>query len=135
MRDSNVANAAKESAQTEFPHGLLDFCQRSRKVADGTWPRFRRPDRNEHFASRTDRAPSRGGPVHEFARVPRRIDDCHIEAAFWHVARKRVGNKLIVNLLDWLPVYQQDSSAGRLNPPRHRRHPERQYVLSPHKFA
>ena len=26
MRDSNVANAAKESAQAEFPHGLLDFC-------------------------------------------------------------------------------------------------------------
>src|SRR3984885_12272793 len=26
MRDSNVANAAKESAQVEFPHGLLDFC-------------------------------------------------------------------------------------------------------------
>jgi hypothetical protein len=26
MRDSNVANAAKESAQTEFPHGLLDLC-------------------------------------------------------------------------------------------------------------
>jgi len=25
MRDSNVANAAKESAQDEFPHGLLDF--------------------------------------------------------------------------------------------------------------
>jgi hypothetical protein len=25
MRDSNVANAAKESAQTEFPHGLADF--------------------------------------------------------------------------------------------------------------
>jgi hypothetical protein len=27
MRDSNVANAAKESAQDEFPHGLLDFCK------------------------------------------------------------------------------------------------------------
>jgi hypothetical protein len=26
MRDSNVANAAKESAPTEFPHGLQDFC-------------------------------------------------------------------------------------------------------------
>jgi hypothetical protein len=26
MRDSNVANAAKESAPAEFPHGLLDFC-------------------------------------------------------------------------------------------------------------
>jgi hypothetical protein len=26
MRDSNAANAAKESAQPEFPHGLLDFC-------------------------------------------------------------------------------------------------------------
>jgi hypothetical protein len=26
MRDSNVANAAKESAQAEFPHGLLEFC-------------------------------------------------------------------------------------------------------------
>jgi hypothetical protein len=25
MRDSNVANAAKESAQTEFPHGLKNF--------------------------------------------------------------------------------------------------------------
>jgi hypothetical protein len=25
MRDSNVANAAKESAQAGFPHGLLDF--------------------------------------------------------------------------------------------------------------
>jgi hypothetical protein len=25
MRDSNVANAAKESAQTEFPHGLQEF--------------------------------------------------------------------------------------------------------------
>jgi hypothetical protein len=25
MRDSNVANPAKESAQAEFPHGLLDF--------------------------------------------------------------------------------------------------------------
>jgi hypothetical protein len=26
MRDSNVANAAKESAQHKFPHGLLDLC-------------------------------------------------------------------------------------------------------------
>jgi hypothetical protein len=26
MRDSNVANAAKESAQAEFPHGLFDLC-------------------------------------------------------------------------------------------------------------
>jgi hypothetical protein len=26
MRDSNVANAAKESAQAEFPHGLLEIC-------------------------------------------------------------------------------------------------------------
>jgi hypothetical protein len=26
MRDSNVANAAKESAQAEFPHGLQEFC-------------------------------------------------------------------------------------------------------------
>jgi hypothetical protein len=26
MRDSNLANPAKESAQDEFPHGLLDFC-------------------------------------------------------------------------------------------------------------
>jgi hypothetical protein len=26
MRDSNVADAAKESAQAEFPHGLQDFC-------------------------------------------------------------------------------------------------------------
>jgi hypothetical protein len=26
MRDSNVANAAKESAQDEFPHGLFDLC-------------------------------------------------------------------------------------------------------------
>jgi hypothetical protein len=26
MPDSNVANAAKESARAEFPHGLLDFC-------------------------------------------------------------------------------------------------------------
>jgi hypothetical protein len=26
MRDSNAANAAKESAQAEFSHGLLDFC-------------------------------------------------------------------------------------------------------------
>ena len=26
MRDSNVANAAKESAQAEFPHGLLEQC-------------------------------------------------------------------------------------------------------------
>jgi hypothetical protein len=26
MRDSNVDNAAKESAQDEFPHGLHDFC-------------------------------------------------------------------------------------------------------------
>jgi hypothetical protein len=25
MRDSNVANAAKESAQAEFPHGLQDL--------------------------------------------------------------------------------------------------------------
>jgi hypothetical protein len=25
MRDSNVANAAKESAPTEFPHGLHGF--------------------------------------------------------------------------------------------------------------
>jgi hypothetical protein len=25
MRDSNVANAAKESAQVEFPHGLQEF--------------------------------------------------------------------------------------------------------------
>ena len=28
MRDSNVANAAKESAQAEFPHGLLNLCAR-----------------------------------------------------------------------------------------------------------
>jgi hypothetical protein len=27
MRDSNVANAAKESAQDEFPHGLEGFCR------------------------------------------------------------------------------------------------------------
>jgi hypothetical protein len=26
MRESNVANAAKESAHDEFPHGLFDFC-------------------------------------------------------------------------------------------------------------
>jgi hypothetical protein len=26
MRDSNVANAAKESTQREFSHGLLDLC-------------------------------------------------------------------------------------------------------------
>jgi hypothetical protein len=26
MRDSNVANAAKESAQHKFPHGLLEIC-------------------------------------------------------------------------------------------------------------
>jgi hypothetical protein len=26
MRDSIVANAAKESAQAEFPHGLLEIC-------------------------------------------------------------------------------------------------------------
>ena len=32
MRDSNVANAAKESAQTEFPHGLQEFRPR------GLWP-------------------------------------------------------------------------------------------------
>jgi hypothetical protein len=25
MRDSNLANAAKESAQAEFPHGLQEF--------------------------------------------------------------------------------------------------------------
>ena len=25
MRDSNVANTTKESAQAEFSHGLLDF--------------------------------------------------------------------------------------------------------------
>jgi hypothetical protein len=25
MRDSNLANAEKESAQEEFPHGLLEF--------------------------------------------------------------------------------------------------------------
>jgi hypothetical protein len=31
MRDSNLANAAKESAQDEFPHGLLDFCTSRRK--------------------------------------------------------------------------------------------------------
>jgi hypothetical protein len=30
MRDSNVANPAKESAQAGFPHGLLDFCTTSR---------------------------------------------------------------------------------------------------------
>jgi hypothetical protein len=29
MRESNVANAAKESAQDEFPHGLLDLRTRS----------------------------------------------------------------------------------------------------------
>jgi hypothetical protein len=27
MRDSNVADAAKESAQAEFPHGLIGFAQ------------------------------------------------------------------------------------------------------------
>jgi hypothetical protein len=26
MRDSNVANVTKESAQVDFSHGLLDFC-------------------------------------------------------------------------------------------------------------
>jgi hypothetical protein len=31
MRDSNVANAAKESAQTEFPHGLQELC--TKKIA------------------------------------------------------------------------------------------------------
>jgi hypothetical protein len=36
MRDSNVANAAQESAQAEFPHGLLDFClQLSSIIAAG----------------------------------------------------------------------------------------------------
>jgi hypothetical protein len=30
MRDSNVANPTKESAQVEFPHGLLEFCNRYR---------------------------------------------------------------------------------------------------------
>src|SRR5580704_9466793 len=29
MRDSNVANAAKESAQAKFSHGLQDFCAAS----------------------------------------------------------------------------------------------------------
>jgi hypothetical protein len=29
MRDSNLANAAKESAQAEFPHGLLDLSTRA----------------------------------------------------------------------------------------------------------
>jgi len=28
MRDSNVANAAKESPQDEFPHGLPEFERR-----------------------------------------------------------------------------------------------------------
>jgi hypothetical protein len=28
MRDSNVANAAKESAQAKFSHGLLNFCMK-----------------------------------------------------------------------------------------------------------
>jgi hypothetical protein len=34
MRDSNIANAAKESAQAEFPHGLLGF--RITPAADDT---------------------------------------------------------------------------------------------------
>ena len=32
MRDSNVANAAKESTQGEFSHGLLEFRKASRRV-------------------------------------------------------------------------------------------------------
>jgi hypothetical protein len=40
MRDSNVVNTAKESAQIEFLHGLLDFCttawnqERARQTAE-----------------------------------------------------------------------------------------------------
>jgi hypothetical protein len=33
MRDSNIANATKESAQVAFPHGLLDFWTLLRPVA------------------------------------------------------------------------------------------------------
>ena len=33
MRDSNVANAAKESTQREFSHGLLDFCTNARGLS------------------------------------------------------------------------------------------------------
>jgi hypothetical protein len=32
MRDSNVANAAKESTQGEFSHGLSGHCPRSRPM-------------------------------------------------------------------------------------------------------
>jgi hypothetical protein len=31
MRDSNVANAAKESAQAKFSHGLHNFCMGLRR--------------------------------------------------------------------------------------------------------
>ena len=39
MRDSNVANAAKESAQAEFPHGLQYFCAVSRADRAQCWSR------------------------------------------------------------------------------------------------
>jgi hypothetical protein len=34
MRDSNVANAAKESAQTKFSHGLQDICNGPQQPVD-----------------------------------------------------------------------------------------------------
>src|SRR5580693_177620 len=65
MRDSNVANAAKESAQDEFPHGLPDFqtarcCHRSvpRDISE-------RPGRLRcFFSTRGYRSP---GPVRDSA--------------------------------------------------------------------
>jgi hypothetical protein len=32
MRDSNVANAAKESTQGEFSHGLQDLCTQTKSL-------------------------------------------------------------------------------------------------------
>jgi hypothetical protein len=37
MRDSNVANPAKESAQDEFPHGLLDFLHPANFHIESIW--------------------------------------------------------------------------------------------------
>ena len=70
MRDSNVANPAKESAQVEFPHGLLDFCTT-------IWPQQNQwvTPRNNQVQNWSASAQSgRGAQAGNFAGRERRID-------------------------------------------------------------
>jgi hypothetical protein len=48
MRDSNVANAAKESAQDEFPHGLHEIGPRGLLVENGEFENWRVRDEDLH---------------------------------------------------------------------------------------